>query len=50
MVAKSQEDGEEAFMYVNVERPRSSGNSKKSSLNGLASNDEAIQCCLHCSE
>ena len=36
------EDGEEAFTCVNVERPISSGNSKKSSLNGIASNDEAI--------
>ena len=26
----------------NMERPRSSGNSKKKSLNGLASNDEAV--------
>ena len=42
MVAKSHVDGEEAFTCVNMERPRSSGNSKKSSLNGLASNDEAI--------
>ena len=33
MVAKSYEDGEESFMCVNMERPRSSGNSKKSSLN-----------------
>ena len=36
------EDVEEAFMCVNVERPRSSGNSKKSSSNRLTSNDEAI--------
>ena len=33
MVTKSHEDGEEAFTCVNMERPRSSGNSKKSSLN-----------------
>ena len=38
MVAKSHEDGEEAFTCVNVESSRSSGNFKKSSL----SNDEAI--------
>ena len=30
------------FTCVNVERPRSSGNSKKSNLNRLTSNDEAI--------
>ena len=36
MVAKSHEVGEEAFACVNMERPRSSENSKKSSLNGLA--------------
>ena len=29
MVAKSHEDGEEAFRCVNMERPRSSGNSKE---------------------
>ena len=34
MVAKSYEDGEEAFACVNVDIPRSSGNSKKSSLSG----------------
>ena len=42
MVAKSHEDGKEALMCVNVRRPRSSGNSKKGSLNGLTSNNEAI--------
>ena len=42
MVAKSHEDDKEAFTCVNIERPRSSGNSNKSSLNGLTSNDEAI--------
>ena len=42
MVARSHEDGEEAFTCVNVDRPRSSGNSKRSNLNGLSSNDEAI--------
>ena len=36
MVAKSHDVGEEAFACVNMERPRSSENSKKSSLNGLA--------------
>ena len=44
MMAKSHEDGEEAFTCVNVERLRSSGNSKK------GSNDEAIYsaaCCAH---
>ena len=42
MVARSNEDGEEAFMCMNVERPRSSGNSKKSNSNRLTSDDEAI--------
>ena len=42
MVAKSHEDGEEAFTGMNVERPRSSGNSKKSSVNGLISDFEPI--------
>ena len=48
MVARSNEDGEEAFTCVNVERPRSSGNSKKSNSNRLTSNDEAmysVACC-----
>ena len=39
MVAKSHEDGEEAFTCVNVERPRSSGNG---CLNGLTSDFEPI--------
>ena len=42
MVARSKEDGKEAFTCVNVERPRSSGNSKKSNSNRLTSEDEAI--------
>ena len=43
MVAESHEDGEEAFTSVNLERPRSNGNSKnESNLNRLTSNDEAI--------
>ena len=42
MVARSNEDVEEAFRCVNVERPRSHGNLKKSSLNGLASSDDTI--------
>ena len=42
MVARCHEDGEGAFMCGNVERPRSSGNFKKSNSNGLTSNDEAI--------
>ena len=42
MVGGSHEDGEQAFTCVNVEIPRSSANCKKSSLNGLTSNDEAI--------
>ena len=42
MVARSNEDGEEALTCVNVDRPRSSGNSKRSNLKGLISNDEAI--------
>ena len=35
MVARSQEDGKESFTCVNMEIPRSSGNSKKSNLNRL---------------
>ena len=42
MVARCHEDGEGAFTCGNVERPRSSGNFKKSNSNGLTSNDEAI--------
>ena len=42
IVARSNKDGEEAFMCVNVERPRSSENSKKSNSNRLTSDDEAI--------
>ena len=42
MVTKSHDEGEEAFMCVKVERPRSGGNSKKSNSNRLTSNDEAI--------
>ena len=42
MAARSHEDVEEAFTCVNVERPRSSGNSKKSNLNRLTNSDEAI--------
>ena len=40
MVANSHEDTEEAFTSVNVERPRSSGFSMKSSSDGLTNNDE----------
>ena len=46
MVAKSHKDGKEAFTCVNMERPRSSGNSKKTSLNGLASDGGAVCQCL----
>ena len=42
MVARSNEDGEEAFTCMNVEKPRSSGNSKKSNSNKSTSEDEAI--------
>ena len=42
MVAKSHENGEEAFTCINVERPRSSGYSKKSSLNRFTSSVETI--------
>ena len=45
MVAKTHEDGEKAFTCVNMERPLSSGNSKKSNLSRLTSN---MQCCLPC--
>ena len=36
------EDGEEAFKCMNMKRPRSRENSKKSNSNGLTSNDEAV--------
>ena len=42
VVARSNEESEEAFTCVNVERPRSSGNYKKSNLNRLTSDYEAI--------
>ena len=42
MVARSNEDGEEAFTCVNVERHRSSGSSRKRNSNNLTSDDEAI--------
>ena len=42
MVAKSNEDGKEACTCVNVEKLRSSGNSKKSNSNRSTSDDEAI--------
>ena len=42
VVARSNEYGEEVFTCVNVEGPRSSGNSEKSNLNRLTSNDVAI--------
>ena len=42
MVTRSNEDGEEAFTCVNVKRPRSSGNSKKSNSNRSTSDDEKI--------
>ena len=42
MVARSNEDGEEAFTCMNVEKPRSRGNSKKSNSNKSTSEDEAI--------
>ena len=50
MVARSHECSEEAFTCVNVEGPRSSGNSKKSSLNRLTSNDEAIYSAACCAQ
>ena len=46
MVARSNEDGEEACTCVNVEKPRSSGNSKKSNLNRSTSDRCAIGQCL----
>ena len=47
---QSHEDGEEAFRCVNVERPRSSGNFKKSNSNRLTSNDEAIYSAVCCAQ
>ena len=44
MVARSNEDGEEACTCVRVEKPRSSGNAKKSYSNRSISDDEAIYC------
>ena len=49
-MARSHKDGEEAFMCVNVERPRSSGNSKKSSLNRITGNDKAIYSAACCAQ
>ena len=42
MVARSNKDGGEAFTCMNVEKPRSSGNCKKSNSNKSTSEDEAI--------
>ena len=42
MVATSNEDGEDACTCVNLEKPRSSGNAKKSNSNRSTSDDEAI--------
>ena len=42
MVVGSNGDGKKAFMFVNMKRPRSSGNSKMSNSNRLTSDDEAI--------
>ena len=42
MMARSNEDGEEACTCVKVEKLRSSGNSKKSNSNRSISDDEAI--------
>ena len=42
MVARSNEDGEEACTCVNLEKPRSNGNAKKSNSNRSTSDDEAI--------
>ena len=42
MVARSHEDGEETFTCKYLKRPISSGNSKKTNLNRLTSDDEAI--------
>ena len=50
MVARSHEDGEEAFKCVNVERPRSSGNFKKSNSNRLTSSDEEIYITVCCAQ
>ena len=41
MLARANEDSEEAFTCMNVEKPRSSGNSKKSNSNKSTSEDEA---------
>ena len=43
MVAKSDKDGEEAFTCLNVERPRSSGNSWKLQEKGLKNNKYTAQ-------
>ena len=45
MVARSNEDSEEVCTCVNVEKPRSSGDSKKSNSNRSTSDDEAIHAC-----
>ena len=50
MVARSNEDGEEAFTCMNVAKPRSSGNSKKSNSNKSTSEDEAIYSAVCCAQ
>ena len=49
MMARSNEGGEKACTCVNVEKPRSSGDSKKSISNSLrlTSNNEAIYSAGH---
>ena len=49
-VARSNEDGEEAFTCVNVKKLRSSGNSKKSNSNQSTSEDEAIYSAVCCAQ
>ena len=50
MVARSNEYGEVVFTCVNVERPGSSGNSKKSNWNRLTSDDEEIYSAACCAQ
>ena len=51
IVARSNEDGEEACTCVKLEKPRSSGNSKKSNSNRSIRDGQAIySTACHCPE
>ena len=50
MVARSNEDGEEAFTCVNVEKLGSSGNSKKSNSNRSTREDDPVYSAACCAQ